>query len=274
MVRKSSQYVIVIVGLLGLLACSKTTAKSDVKKEAEPTRVSKLSATDASMGTVDYHRAALINVELGLGYLAQGQVARAKTKLTHAIKLAPNISETHSAMAYFLEMVGEFKDAEREHKKAASLSDKGAVLNNFGAFLCRRGRYKEADQAFHSAIADKEYARTAEVYENAGICALKWPDDKKATEYLTTAVRRDPNRSSAYLELTSLSLKHQKFTEAKEWLNSYKAIAEPSARSLWLGISVAKGLKDENGVASQALMLKNLFEDSPEYQLYLKSEKS
>ncbi len=69
-------------------------------------------------------------------------------------------------------------------------------------------------------------------------------------EYLTTAVRRDPNRSSAYLELTSLSLKHQKFTEAKEWLNRYKAIAEPSARSLWLGIAVSKGLKDEWGCKS------------------------
>lgn len=263
---KAFQCLFVIISLLALISCAKsTTHKTELASAGEQTHLSKLSSSDV-MGTPDYHRAALVNVELGLGYLAQGQVARAKTKLTHSIKLAPNISEPHSAMAYFLEMVGEFKDAEREHKKAVGLSGKGAVYNNYGAFLCRRNRLKEADQAFQAAIADKEYVRTAEVYENAGLCALKWPDDNKATEYLTTAVRQDPNRSSAFLELATLSLKQKNFEAAKEWLNRYKAVAEQSARSLSLGIELAKGLKDEQGAASQALMLKNLFEDSPEYQ--------
>jgi type IV pilus assembly protein PilF len=277
MIIKRCPCLFMIISLLGLISCAKSTTNKPESLEgmrsAEQTRTLKLFSGDSAMGTADYHRAALINVELGLGYLTQGQVARAKTKLTHAVKLAPKISETHSAMAYFLEMVGEFKDAEREHRKAVSLSGKGAVYNNLGAFLCRRGRLKEADQAFHVALADKEYARTAEVYENAGLCALKWPDDSKATEYLTTAVRRDPNRSSAFLELAALSLKQQKFVEAQEWLNHYKNIAEQSARSLWLGIAVSKGLKDENGVSNQVLMLKNMFADSPEYQLYLKSGK-
>lgn len=272
--RKNSHFLVILIGFFVLLFCAKATAKPDTKTESDQIRAAKIFAADSPMGTPDYHRAALVNVELGLGYLEQGQVARAKTKLTHAIKLAPKLSETHSAMAYFLEMVGEFKEAEREHKKAISFSGKGAVLNNYGAFLCRRGRLKEADRTFHKAIEDKEYARTAEVYENAGLCALKWPDDQKAAEYLMTAIQRDPNRSSAFLELASLSLKQQKFSEAREWLDRYRAIAEQSARSLWLGISVARGLKDENGVASQALMLKNLFEDSPEYKLYLKSEKN
>ena len=44
--------------------------------------------------------AALVNVDLGLGYLAQGQVERAKSKLNHAITIAPNIPETHSAYIY------------------------------------------------------------------------------------------------------------------------------------------------------------------------------
>ncbi|HXH54665.1 MAG TPA: type IV pilus biogenesis/stability protein PilW [Gammaproteobacteria bacterium] len=275
MAIKRCQCLLVIMSLLGLFSCAKSTLhKPEGARGSEQARASKSLPNDPTMGAPDYHRAALINVELGLGYLAQGQVARAKTKLTHAVKLAPKISETHSAMAYFLEMIGELKDAEREHKKAVGLSGQGAVYNNYGAFLCRRGRLKEADQAFHSAIEDKEYARTAEVYENAGLCALKWPDDSKATEYLTTAVRQDPNRSSAFLELAALSLKQEKFGEAKEWLNRYQAVAEQNARSLWLGIAVSKGLKDENGATSQAIMLKNLFEDSPEYQLYLKSRKS
>ena len=40
-----------------------------------------------------------------------------------------------------------------------------------------------------------------------------------------------------------------------------------------LGILVARGLNDKTAVANQAALLKNLFQDSPEYQLYVKSER-
>jgi type IV pilus assembly protein PilF len=255
--------------LLGMLGCVNKSGKT-ASQGMDASVVRSATITEAAL---DYKKAALVNVELGLGYLAQGQVARAKSKLTHAIKLAPNLSETHSAMAYFLEMVGERKDAEREYKKSVNLSvNKGAVYNNYGAFLCRGGRFKEADHAFQEALQDKEYSRTAEVYENAGLCALKWREQQKAKEYLLTAIRRDPTRSMALLELTDLDIQQSKFNEARDFLNRYRAVAEPSARSLWLGIQVAKALNDSNGIASQVLLLKNLFEDSPEYQLYLKSE--
>lgn len=156
-------------------------------------------------GHRDNERAALINVELGLGYLSQGQVARAKTKLTHALELAPKLSETQAAMAYFLEMVGDFPESERAYKNALSVRAKrGAAYNNYGAFLCRRERYTEADRAFITALEDKGYARTAEVYENAGLCALKAKEPGKALAYLETAVLRDPHRTTARMALMNL----------------------------------------------------------------------
>ncbi len=263
--------VLVILSFLGLFSCAKDSHKSasSTWKEGAKPQDTLLLDTDP-----DYNKAALINVELGLGYLSQGQVTRAKTKLTHAVDLAPNLPETHSAMAHFLEMVGEFAESEKEYKKAVKLSNGGAVYNNYGAFLCRRNRFKEADKAFHQALEDKQYPRTAEIYENAGLCALKWPDQEKAREYFKTALRRDPNRLTALLELVDIDVKQGEFFEAQSLLDHYKNNAELSARSLWLGIQVAKGLNDDVSVASQALMLKNLFEDSPEYQLYLRSEKA
>ncbi len=270
--RKANQYVIIGCSLVALCSCVKSSDKSAAENGQSLATASNLSRERVGS---DYQRAALTNVELGLGYLSQGQVARAKTKLTHAIKLAPKSAETHSAMAYFLEMVSDFKEAEREHKKAVSLRlSNGAVYNNYGAFLCRRNRYKEADQAFHQALEDKDYARTAEVYENAGLCAIKSTDLDAAASYLATAIQRDPNRGTAILELVALDLKQEKFNHAKALLAQYKNVAQPSARSLWLGIQLAKASNDENAMASQALLLKNLFEDSPEYQLYLESEKN
>jgi len=277
MFRKISFSLIIVIGLIGLAACGNKSKPKDAEETTKPSEeISKPSKESMDTQDPDFERAAMVNVELGLGYLTQGQVARAKTKLTHALKLAPNLAEVRSAMAYFLEMVGDYKDAELEHKKAASLSSaKGAVFNNYGAFLCRRGRFKEADQAFHTAINDKSYPRTAEVYENAGLCAIKWKgQDIKAAEYLTTAIRRDPNRPNAVLELASLELKSGKFREAGDLLARYKSIAEPSPKSLWLGIQVARALNDENSAASQGLMLKNLFQGSPEYELFVNSEKN
>lgn len=156
----------------------------------------------------EMHKTALVNIELGLNYLAKGEYTRAKTKLTHALALCPNAFETHSAMAYFLEKVGESCEAENEHKKAIKCSHKmlkenGAVYNNYGTFLCRQGRFKEADRTFNKALKDKDYPNTAEIYENAGISALKSQQHEKAKNYLHKAMQHNPKQKQAILELMS-----------------------------------------------------------------------
>lgn len=181
---KSTYFFIVLISLLGLAACSNPTSRATAMNDK---------------------KAALVNVELGLGYLERGQMPRAKTKLIHAVQIAPKLPEAHSALAYFLEKAGEHSDAEVAHKRALALSHKGALYNNYGAFLCRRHRFQEADSAFQKALQDKQYARTAEVFENAGICALQANNKAKAFEYFTIAVRHDPNRIKAVLALRQLS---------------------------------------------------------------------
>lgn len=252
---------------LVLVGCSKASEK------AESSETLMATGATAEPGDPEHQKAAIVNIELGLGYLAQGQVARAKNKLTHAAKLAPDIAEPHSALAYFFERVGETKEAHKEHKKAIRLGNgKGAVYNNYGAFLCRQNKFKEADLAFQKAFLDKEYARTAEVFENAGICSVKADNLEAASQYLKTALLQDPKRTNAMLELTSLRLKQGQLGEARNYLTQYKQISEPTARSLWLGIQLSHEMGDKDGVASQALILKNLFEESNEYQTYLKSD--
>jgi len=271
MKRQMLQGMMIAVCCSVLFACAKS---GDTNNTSEKTKTAMSDLSVSTNSAPDHQRAALVNVELGLGYLSQGQVARAKTKLMHAVKLAPNLPEVHSALAHFWEMVGDFKDAEREHKKAVKLSGAGAIYNNYGAYLCRRSRFKEADKAFHRAIEDKNYSHTAEVYENAGLCALKSAQPEKADEYLSAAFRRDPSRVGALMELSHIQLERGNVAAAKQLLEQYKKSAEPSARSLWLGIQIAKSMSDDNAVASNALVLKNLFEDSPEYQWYLKAEKA
>lgn len=215
--------------------------------------------------------AAKVNIDLGLGYLEQGNVTRAKKKFLHAKSLAPSHAPTRAALGYFYETVGDVKEAEKEYILALKYSKddtKGAMHNNLGAFLCRQSRFAEADAEFQAAINDKSYIRTAEVYENAGLCALKWPDMDKAEFYFKTAVQRDHRRAQAWLELVEMSFQKKDYQQAQGYLKRYRQVADNTSRSLWLGIQLSDELNDSDSVASQALILKNLFTNSLEYQLY------
>src|SRR5690242_7983555 len=88
----------------------------------------------------DLRKAASYNVQLGLGYLKQGDRPRAKKKLLTALEQEPTSADVNSAMAYYFEQTGEQNQAEKYYLKAITLSgNKGAQLNNYGAFLCRQG---------------------------------------------------------------------------------------------------------------------------------------
>lgn len=224
--------------------------------------------TDASLSLArsteepEHQKAALVHVELGLHYLAQGQMARAKHKLVHALELAPNAVEPHSALAYFFEKVGEINEAENEHKKALRLgSSKGALSNNYGAFLYRQNRFKEAKQAFKIALKDKHYIHTAEVNENAGLCALKLSEFEQAEKYFNTAICQDKNRTQALIELADIMFKKNHFTEALEYLTRYETLAKPSEKSRYISQEL-KMLRDKNALGKNASAMNSLSEKS------------
>jgi type IV pilus assembly protein PilF len=132
--------------------------------------------------------AAKYNVELGLGYLKQGNVIRAKQKLLLALKQDPRNPIVQDAMGYFLENTGELKQAAVHYRRAVELAPRsGAAQNNYGTFLCRVGRYPESIQYFLAAVQDPAYLHTSLAYENAGKCALKIPDKKLARLYFVKA---------------------------------------------------------------------------------------
>jgi type IV pilus assembly protein PilF len=221
----------------------------------------------------DYKKAALLNVEMGEKYLAMGQVARAKRKFMHALELMPRMPEAHSSVGFFYESVGDLEEAEQHHKQAIRYAEgsKGRFYNNYGTFLCRQKRFKEADVAFNKAIKDKLYIKTAEAYENAGQCALIQNDDAQAFKYFELAVKRDPQRSLASLELARIELQKGHYLLARDYLEKYRANADATAKSLWLAIQINKKLGNLNEVASAVMLLKGKFPNSVEYKQYEES---
>lgn len=212
---------------------------------------------------VDLEKAARLNIELGLGYLAQGQHPRAKSKFARARHLAPHLPEVHYAYGYFQERTGDIVQAEASYLKAISLHPKGGnEHNSYGAFLCRQHQHRRAEKEFLKAVADSAYMGTALAYENAGTCVLQIPDFEKAREYFEKALKHDPNLQNALLELGLLAYRAGQWEQAKAYHARHVALAKPSPRALLLGIELAKNAGDYNKVASDELLLRSQFPDA------------
>lgn len=170
---------------------------------------------NAGLKKTDLSKAALYNVQLGLGYLKQGDRPRAKKKLLTALEQEPKSPDVNSAIAYYFEQTSEQEQAEKYYLKALSLAgNAGAQLNNYGAFLCRKGDYKRAEYYFLRAVNDLQYIHTAGAYENAGLCALSAANEKKAKFYFVNALNQDPARKMSFYELIKLEIKEGHHAQA------------------------------------------------------------
>jgi type IV pilus assembly protein PilF len=180
-------------------------------------------------------RTAKINTELGMAYLQEHKMQRAKQKLLLALDEDPSLPEAWFSMGYYMEVTGDMENAKKYYLKAVKIApDKGDVQNNYGTFLCRRGEYQTAIKHFMLAIADQNYLDTASAYENAGLCALKIPDKKLALQYFSRAIMEDPNHATSLIEAANINYENKDYQNAKLQLAEYTAIATPTAESIML----------------------------------------
>lgn len=151
-------------------------------------------------------KAAAINAQLGVGYLQQGDIERAKTKLLMAQKQDPRSSVVAAGMAYYYDTIGNSKEADYYYKRAYSLAtEKGDAANNYGVFLCKKKDYAAAYTYFQKAIDDPNYVSTAQTYENLGLCHLAQNDTAAAKDYFLKALRIDPNLATSRQYYQSLA---------------------------------------------------------------------
>ncbi|KTD04204.1 fimbrial biogenesis and twitching motility protein PilF [Legionella geestiana] len=175
-------------------------------------------------------RAALYNTRLGLAYLKQGDFPRAKRKLVHALKLAPDYPQANAAMGWYLEHTGEPAGADVYYRKAVrNARESGAQCNNYGAFLCRQGKYNEAQRWFAVAVRDAAYSNTAGVYENSGLCARAAGDRTLATQAFEKALAQDAGRSQSLEALAAMALQDGNALKARKLLREHMELTHNDA---------------------------------------------
>lgn len=150
-----------------------------------------LSACSTQYLKTENPSAAEINAQLALAYLEKKDSVQGKAKLLLAQKQNASSPMVWYVSGYFFERTGDMTAADRAYLQAIALAPHlGAVQNNYGVFLCRRGKYREAISHFLLSIKDPDYLNVAEAYKNAGYCALKIPDRVLADEYFRLAAVR------------------------------------------------------------------------------------
>jgi type IV pilus assembly protein PilF len=178
---------------------------------------------------------AKINAQLGLAYLEQKNVQRAKLKLLLAMKQSPESPEPWYSMAYFLEATGNKSEARRHYLKAVQLAPlRGDVHNNYGTFLCHEGQYQESIKHFVIAANIPDYLDPAAAFENAGLCALKMSAYQQASGYFKQALARDPARTFSLLKLATVEAKLGHQEKARELLSQYLLISPATTETMEL----------------------------------------
>jgi type IV pilus assembly protein PilF len=210
---------------------------------------------------------AQVHTELAAAYYSRGQLGVALEELKDAVK-----SDSHYAPAY--NMLGlvymelrEFPQAEENFQRAFSLDNADPEIhNNYGWFLCQRGRTDEAIKHFLAALKNPLYTTPEKSYLNAGVCSLNKNDEQSAEDFFLKALKLRPQEPQALYYLSELAYKRADFFEAKNYLARLLQAAPPGSDVLWLALRIERKLGNRDAEVNYGLQLRKNFPDSRETQ--------
>jgi len=209
---------------------------------------------------VDEAAAAKINLQLGVGYLQQGNLAIAKEKLDRAQREDPHNAEIHGAMALLDERLGKDKDADKEYKTALELDpSEPGMLNNYAVFLCSHSRADQGVRYFEQAASNPLYRTPWAAYTNAGVCLRGVHRDAEAAARFERALRSNPAYSEAVYQASDLDLSQAKYSEARVRLEAFLLNNPATPDLLLLGYRVAQAQSDTDGQTRFAARLAREF---------------
>lgn len=208
-------------------------------------------------------KAAALYTDLGQKYLAQGKYQNSLENLNKALAADPNYADARTVIGLLYEQIGENDKAEQNYRKAAQLMPKsGNENNNYAAFLCKLGRYDEADKYFQVAVADPFYKTPAVALTNAGTCAIKGGKYEVAERDLRAALEYDPGNSEALFQMATVLYRKEEFFKARAFFQRYESVGRQSADALLLGRNIELQLGNAKAASEYTHRLRSQFPDS------------
>ncbi|MCZ8113584.1 type IV pilus biogenesis/stability protein PilW [Silanimonas sp.] len=177
--------------------------------------------------------------------IERGDAAGALVEAERAVK-----ADSRSALARVIrgtafEALGRGLEAGEDYKQAVRLSPgSGAVLNAYGAWLCRAGRIDEALKAFSDAIVDEAYRQPTQALANAGSCASEAGRDEQAEFNFRAVLQMSPENAQALSGMARLEHRRGDALRARAFLQRREALAPLTAPELALAIEIETAAGD------------------------------
>jgi type IV pilus assembly protein PilF len=216
--------------------------------------------------------AAKTRMSLGLTYLKNNNYTQAKKNLDKALEFDPSSADVHYSLAYYYQLVGDNARAEEFYETAIDLApSNGDIANSYGAFKCQNGDYQGAKVYFLKAINNRQYANSAQTYENLALCAQSQGNPQEAIGYLNEALNHQPARQKSLLILTEMYMSTEQWDEAQASLRKYERVASVSPDSLWMAYEIARGQNDKQTAKQYGDMLVSMYPESNAAKRYLQA---
>jgi len=209
-------------------------------------------------------------VQLGKAYLQRNSRELARRNFDKALAVDSRSAQANNGMALLYQLNGEWALAEAHYLKAIDAdADYTQVKDNYGLFLYRQGRYREAYNILHEVTVDLSYERRAQALANLGRTALKLGKRERAKSLFQHALNINSKVLISIIELAEMHFDEEDYAKSKHYLDQYVQLApRHSPRSLWLGIRIERIFGNKDKEASYVLALKNLHPYSNEYLQY------
>ena len=216
-------------------------------------------------------KSAGVHTELAGLYFERGQYGVALEEIDEALQADHNYAKAYNVRGLVHMALREDDLAEEDFKKSLSLDKSDSdTHNNYGWFLCQRGREKESIPQFMAALKDPLYRTPERAFLNAGICSRKMGRNKDAEEFFQRALTAQPGMPQALLAMAELSFANGDYAAAKRYFASFSTKPdELTAEQLWLAVRISRKTGDRNSEASYGLQLRKRFPDSRETELMM-----
>lgn len=214
-------------------------------------------------------------VQLATAYIAQGNFDRARSHLERALDINPDSPAALSAMGLVHQRNGETKLAQETFQQALSEDPdytRGHVY--YGAFLYGEGEYQKARDQFSIASEDTGYEERASVFYNLGRIEARLGNTGKAAAAFERSVNLSRGDPRYLLALSAILVELGNYDAAAAYYNRLTDLMrhDPKLRhspeSLITGIRIARHFQNRNQESSLALLLKNQYPTSDQYQQY------
>jgi len=253
--RRDLLWIMAAATLMG--ACSSQQAM------IEPPQSSKISQVKEDPEQTRKHSAE-IWVQLGQHYLELGKYEIAKEDLLKALKFDPKSVDAHTVLATLYDRVGDRTSAEQHYREAAELSPtSGAVNNNYGLYLCKLGRFDQAQKRFDIAKNDGFYTARDVIYLNSGTCTLLGKGSVDAAEAdFRRAVELNPDNAQALFQLATVLYQKNDYFKARAYVQRFDSLGQPSPDALLLARNIEVKLGNATAAQDYAQRLRKDFPDS------------